>query len=135
MAQLVVGSLLDRFGPRPVFMTVATMQLVFFAAMPGLPNWAALLCARLHARRLRPDPDQRLHDRPHGEGEARARIYGVRYVVSFTVLAAALPLIAFVYDRWGFDMLFRVLAVTAAIILGTVLMLPHRLPRAQPVPA
>ena len=29
-------------------------------------------------------------------GAARARIYGVRYVVSFTVLAAALPLIAFV---------------------------------------
>src|SRR5207248_6379599 len=33
MAQLVVGSLLDRFGPRPVFMTVAAMQLAFFAAI------------------------------------------------------------------------------------------------------
>ena len=47
------------------------------------------------------------------EGEWRARIYGVRYVVSFTVLAAALPLIAFVYENWGFDALFRVLAVSA----------------------
>ena len=48
------------------------------------------------------------------DGEWRARIYGVRYVVSFTVLAAALPLIAFVYENWGFDALFRVLAVSAA---------------------
>ena len=45
----------------------------------------------VHAGGLRPDPDQRLHDRPPGEGEWRARIYGVRYVVSFTALAAALP--------------------------------------------
>ena len=52
------------------------------------------------------------------EGEWRARIYGVRYVVSFTALAAALPLIAFVYENWGFDALFRVLAVSAAIILA-----------------
>jgi hypothetical protein len=65
------------------------------------------------------------------EGEYRARIYGVRYVVSFTVLALALPLIAFVYERWGFDALFRVLSVSAAIILGAVLMLPRRLPEAS----
>ena len=47
------------------------------------------------------------------QGEARARVYAIRYVVSFTALAAALPLIAFVYEGWGFDTLFRLLAVTA----------------------
>jgi hypothetical protein len=67
------------------------------------------------------------------DGEWRARIYGVRYVVSFTVLAATLPLIAFVYENWGFDTLFRVLAFSAAVILAAVLMLPQRLP--QPVAA
>ena len=45
MAQLVVGSLLDRFGPRPVFMTAAAIQVVFFAAMPSVHNWAALAVA------------------------------------------------------------------------------------------
>ena len=39
-----------------------------------------------------------------------------------------LPLIAFVYDRWGFDTLFRVLAVTALVILVTVSLLPRQLP-------
>jgi hypothetical protein len=61
-------------------------------------------------------------------GEARARIYGVRYVVSFTVLAAVLPLIAVVYERWGFDMLFRIMAGAAALIFAAVLCLPARLP-------
>ena len=58
----------------------------------------------------------------------RARIYGVRYVVSFTVLAAALPLIAFIHERWGFDTLFHVLATAALATLAIVAFLPKRLP-------
>jgi MFS family permease len=134
IAQLVVGSVLDRFGPRPVFMTVAAMQLVFFAAMPSVQNWAALAVAlgfMLGAFGQIPINDYMIGRM--AQGAARARVYAVRYVVSFTVLAAALPLIAFVYDHWGFDMLFRVLAVTAAVILAIVSMLPRQLP--SPVPA
>jgi MFS family permease len=136
MGQLVVGHFLDRLGPRTVFIAASSMQVVFFAMMPGLADWAALLCAM--AFMLAAFGQIPINDYMIGrmaEGEWRARIYGVRYVVSFTVLAAALPLIAFVYENWGFDALFRVLAVSAAIILGAVLMLPQRLPRAQPVPA
>ena len=136
MGQLVVGHFLDRLGPRTVFIAASSMQVVFFAMMPGLSNWAALLCAM--AFMLAAFGQIPINDYMIGrlaEGEWRARIYGLRYVVSFTVLAAALPLIAFVYENWGFDALFRVLAVSAAVILGAVLMLPQRLPRAQPVPA
>jgi hypothetical protein len=61
-------------------------------------------------------------------GEARARIYGVRYVVSFTALAAALPLIGFVYENYGFDTLFKLMASAAAIIFVAVACLPSRLP-------
>ena len=136
MAQLVVGSVLDRFGPRPVFMTVAAMQVVFFAAMPGVQNWAALAVAlgfMLGAFGQIPINDYMIGRM--AQGTARARVYAVRYVVSFTVLAAALPLIAFVYDHWGFDTLFRVLAVTAAVILAIVSMLPRQLPSPAPATA
>jgi MFS family permease len=136
MGQLVVGHYLDKVGPRTVFAIAAATQVVFFAIMPGLSDWPALLCAM--AFMLAAFGQIPINDFMIGrlaDGEWRARIYGVRYVVSFTVLAAALPLIAFVYERWGFDMLFRVLAVSAAIILAAVLMLPQRLPRAQAVPA
>jgi MFS family permease len=134
MAQLVVGSLLDRFGPRTVFMTVSAIQLVFFAAMPGVHNWAALAVAlgfMLGAFGQIPINDYMIGRMANGP--SRARVYAIRYVVSFTVLAAALPLIAFVYNGWGFDALFRILAATALVIFLTVSLLPRQIP--APVPA
>ena len=136
MAQLIVGSLLDRFGPAPVFMTVAAMQVVFFGLMPGLHDGLALAVAlgfMLGAFGQIPINDYMIGKM--ASGELRARAYGVRYVVSFTALAAALPLIAVVYERWGFDTLFRILAGAAAVILCAVALLPRRLPMPAPVGA
>ena len=136
IGQLIVGHYLDRLGPRTVFITAAAIQVVFFAMMPGLADWAALACAM--AFMLAAFGQIPINDYMIGrlaEGEWRARIYGVRYVVSFTALAAALPLIAFVYESWGFDALFRLLAVSAAIILGAVILLPQRLPEPNAVTA
>ena len=136
MAQLVVGSLLDRFGPRTVFMTVSAIQLVFFAAMPSVQNWAALAVAlgfMLGAFGQIPINDYMIGRM--ADGPSRARVYAIRYVVSFTVLAAALPLIAFVYDGWGFDALFRILAATALVIFLTVSLLPRQIPAPVPVSA
>lgn len=131
-AQLVVGALLDRYGPRPVFLTVAAMQVVFFSLMPGLTDIAALAVAlgfMLGAFGQIPINDFMIGKM--ASGAARARVYGIRYVVAFTALAATLPLIAIVYDRWGFDTLFAVLAVTAFLILCAVALLPRQLPSAE----
>jgi hypothetical protein len=128
--------MLDRYGPRPVFLTVAAIQLVFFAIMPGLQDSIALAVAfgfMLGAFGQIPINDYMIGKM--ASGAFRARVYGMRYVVSFSVLAAALPLIAFVHARWGFDMLFHVLAVAAALTIAVVMQLPRRLPAAEPVMA
>ena len=62
------------------------------------------------------------------KSELRASVYGLRYLVSFAVLASALPLIAWIHKGWGFDTLFRILAVTAALTMAIVAALPRRLP-------
>jgi MFS family permease len=128
-AQLVVGSLLDRIGPRRVFMGAAAIQVVFFALMAGLQDaWALAVALGFMLGAFGQIP---INDYMIGRlatGPARARVYGVRYVVSFTALAASLPLIAFVYETWGFDTLFRVLAGAALVILIGVAFLPRRMP-------
>lgn len=134
LAQLLVGSLLDRYGARPVFMVAAGVQLFFFLLMPGLTEGWALAVAlgfMLGAFGQIPITDYMIGRM--ATGEFRARVYGARYVVSFTVLALSLPLIAFIHQGWGFDMLFRVLAVAALAILAAVSFLPAQLPMAEPV--
>lgn len=136
LAQLVVGVMLDRYGPRQVFMVVALIQLIFFSIMPGLQDGIALAVAlgfMLGAFGQIPINDYMIGKM--ASGAFRARIYGVRYVVSFTALAATLPLIAIVYERWGFDTLFYILATAALVILAAVSVLPKKLPTPAPAAA
>ena len=131
-AQLVVGSLLDKHGPRKVFMVVAAIQVVFFALMPGLQDTLALAVAlgfMLGAFGQIPISDFMIGKT--ASGAYRARAYAIRYVVSFTVLASSLPMIAFVHSNWGFDSLFLILAVAAAVIFGVVMLLPKQMPTAE----
>ena len=128
-AQIVVGKLLDTLGPRTVFMGAAILQLVFFALMPGLTDWAALAVAlgfMLGAFGQSPINDYMIGRM--AKSELRASIYGVRYVISFLVLGAALPMIGWVHGRWGFDTLFMLLSIVAAVIFGAVSLLPRQLP-------
>lgn len=129
VAQIVVGKMLDTYGPRMVFMVVAGLQIVFFALMPGLNDWAALAVAlgfMLGAFGQIPINDYMIGRM--AKSELRASIYGVRYVISFLVLGAALPMIGWVHGRWGFDTLFMLLSVVAVVIFGAVSLLPRRLP-------
>ena len=132
MAQLVVGSLLDRYGARPVFMGAAAIQLVFFALMAGSHEvWALVLALGFMLGAFGQIPINDFMIGKMASGAARARVYGLRYVVSFTALAAALPLISVIYERWGFDTLFYVLSGSAAVILALVACLPRRMPLAS----
>ncbi|MDE0942394.1 MAG: MFS transporter [Alphaproteobacteria bacterium] len=136
LAQLIVGKMLDRHGPRRVFMAVATIQIIFFFLMPGLSDGIAFAVAlgfMLGAFGQIPINDFMIGKM--ASGPHRARIYGVRYVVSFTALASSLPLIAYVYDTWGFDTLFQILSATALVVLMAAMCLPKTLPTPEASPA
>ena len=58
--------------------------------------------------------------------EWRSRVFSLRYIVTFLVAAAVLPVIAGIHANWGFGALFVVMAVAASGIFAAALMLPRR---------
>ena len=124
--QLVVGYLVDHYAIRSVFALLAALQAVFFAAMPGLMGWTALgvaMAFMLVVFGQIPINDVLISRVTRSEW--RSRVYGFRYIVTFSVMASSVPLIAWIHARWGFDSLFTILSVGAACIFISVLLLPR----------
>ena len=124
--QLLVGYLVDHHPIRSVFAIVAAIQAVFFALMPGLTGWTALafsMAFMLAVFGQIPINDVLISHITRTEW--RSRVYAFRYIVSFSVMASSVPLIAWLHARWGFDSLFTLLSAAAACIFTSVLMLPR----------
>ena len=128
-AQLVVGYLVDNHSIRTVFCFVAVLQAGFFLLMLHASGVAALLVSigfMLVVFGQIPINDVLIGRIT--QSEWRSRVYGLRYVVTCSVMAGAVPLVAWLHIGWGFSTLFGVMAVAAACILAAVLMLPARGP-------
>ena len=135
LAQLVVGYLVDRHSVRTVFAIVAGLQAVFFAVMYQLTGLAALVVAL--AFMLVVFGQIPINDVLVGRianSAWRSRLYAIRYIVTFSVMASTIPVIAGIHASWGFSALFAVMAVAAGCILAAVLLLPRTVsPAANPV--
>ena len=126
LAQLVVGYLVDHHSVRTVFAFVAGLQAVFFALMYQLTGVAALVVAV--AFMLVVFGQIPINDVLVGritKSGWRSRIYSIRYIVTFSVMASTLPLIAWIHASRGFGVLFTVMAVAAAGIFAAVMLLPR----------
>ena len=126
-AQLVVGWLVDHHSLRTVFAFVAGLQAAFFAVMYQLTGVAALVVAvgfMLVVFGQIPINDVLIGRIT--KSEWRSRVYSLRYIVTFSVSASTLPLIAWIHAGWGFERLFVVMAAAAGAILAAVLVLPRR---------
>lgn len=131
IGQLIVGFLIDRYPVRPVFVAVVTAQIAMFALMPGLTDWSAVVVSVLFM--LVVFGQIPINDVLVGRitrSEWRSRVLALRYILTFSTTATAIPLIAWIYARWGFDMLFILMAAAAALIFVAVLMLPRVRPAA-----
>ena len=131
-AQIVVGQMLDRIGPKKVFLIVSAIQIIFFSLFIGKQDFFALFTAlffMLGAFGQIPINDFMIGKM--AKSEFRASIFGVRYVISFAVWAIVVPLISFVHLNYGFDYLFYILAGCTVSIFIAAATLPHRLPDTQ----
>jgi len=137
LAQLAVGYALDRVPARNVFLVIGALQAIFFALMPGLNDWMALIVSV--AFMLAVFGQIPINDVLVGRltsSEWRSRVFACRYIVTFSALAASIPMIAWIHASWGFDRLFMLLATTGLCVVLLVLFLPRAMPaQAQPSPA
>jgi len=126
LAQLVVGYLVDNYSIRTVFAVVALLQAVLFSIVTQLSGIAMLIVTiafMLVVFGQIPINDVLVGRIVRSEWHSRA--FALSYIVSFTVMALTVPLIAWIHRSWGFSRLFGLLAVAALLIFFAVIFLPN----------
>ena len=126
LAQLVVGHLVDHHSLRTVFLFVAGLQAALFALMVQLSGVAALVVAAAFMFVVFGQiPINDVLVSRITKSAWRSRVYAIRYLMTFSVMASTLPVIAGIHAARGFGALFVVMAVAATGIFVAVLMLPR----------
>ncbi len=127
-AQVLMGSLIDRFEMKRLMMGVGLVQIPLLALAATLDGWPMLIVALCMMMAIFGQIP--LNDAIVGRyvaDEYRARVLSVRYVVSLGVASVAVPLIALLHrTEGGFRNVFMVLAALAAAILLAAVFFPTR---------
>jgi MFS family permease len=125
VGQLIVGYLVDCWPLKLVFLAVATGQcllalaLVNSSGMSTIVVWAAFMWVVFGQIPI----NDVLIGRVTSSGW-RSRALGARYIITFSVNATAIPMIAWTHTTWGFGAFFMILAAIAAAIMAFVSFLP-----------
>ncbi len=127
-AQVLMGTLIDRMELRRLMIAVGLVQIPMLYLAANLQGWAMLGAALLMM--LAVFGQIPLNDAIVGRyvaDEYRARVLGVRYVVSLGVAAVAVPLISALHrTEGGFSNVFLVLAVLASGVMIASFFFPTR---------
>ncbi len=138
MAQILIGHLVDRHSIRTVFAFVAGLQIPAYmlaVGLSGLPVLVGAVAFMLLIFGQIPINDALLSRIT--TPQYRSRVYAIKFVLSFSVAAAAIPLLALLHKTTGFDGMFVAMAAIAGVIFLCVLALPRvsvmRAPATSPV--
>jgi MFS family permease len=127
-AQVVMGTLIDRTELRRLMIGVGVVQIPMLWLAANLDGWAMLGVALLMM--LAVFGQIPLNDAIVGKyvaDEYRARVLGVRYVVSLGVAAVAVPMISALHrTEGGFSNVFLVLAVLSSGVFVSSFFFPSR---------
>jgi MFS family permease len=134
MAQLCVGWWLDRRSLKSVFVPVVALQVPLLLLAGTMENYLMLATAvamMFFVFGQIPINDAMIAR--YTAEEWRARAYAVRYVLSFSASALAVPLVAWVYKASGdFRMLYYVLGALAFVTFSAALAFPSEREKAEP---
>jgi len=136
VAQLIVGSLIDRFSLRSVFLPVALVQAPLLLVLGWASDWSLLVLAfAVMFAVFGQIPINDAMVARYAPAEWRARAYSLRYIMSFGASATAVPMIAWLHGQYGgFREVFIVLAIFAAASGIASLFFPGRQRLLTPTP-
>lgn len=141
VAQIIIGSLLDRHSMARIFFVVAVLQVPFLL-LTGLVGGLATLFAALPMMFVVFGliPINEVMTARYTAPEYRTRIYAVRYTFGFIAIAAAVPTASWFHNTYGgFAELFMTLSGLAVLLtILTVIFALAKRPsegRAQPLSA
>ena len=126
-SQIVIGRAIDRHAIKPIFLAVAAGQAVALFIAINMEGWAmvaASVAVMILVFGQIPINDTLVAR--YTPDRWRGRIYALKYVLTFTVSAAVVPGISWLYDAGdGFPAMFLGAAIAAAIITAAVMLLPR----------
>ena len=127
-AQVLMGSLIDRFEMKRLMIGVGLVQIPLLALAASLDGWPMLIVAL--GMMMAIFGQIPLNDAIVGRyvaDEYRARVLSVRYVVSLGVAAVGVPLISVLHrTEGGFRNVFLVLAALACAVMASALFFPSQ---------
>ena len=127
-AQVVMGSLIDRFEMKRLMIGVGLVQIPLLALAASLDGWPMLIVALgMMMAIFGQIPLNDAIVARYVADEYRARVLSVRYVVSLGVAAVGVPLISVLHrTEGGFRNVFLVLAALAVAVMAAALFFPSR---------
>jgi len=126
-AQLVVGTLIDRFPLKRIYLPIVAMQIPLFLLAALAEGWALLAVAVAYmAAVFGAVPFTDAIVLRYVDDRMRSRVTGVRLAVSFTAASGAIWMLGPVVKSAGFPAMLTVLAAVAGLTTLFVSFLPAR---------
>ena len=126
VGQLIVGYLVDRWPLKLVFLAVAAGQCLFALVLVNSSGIATIVvCITFMLVVFGQIPINDVLIGRVTNSDWRSRALAARYIITFSVSATAIPMIAWTHTTWGFGAFFMILAAVAVAILIFVSFLPR----------
>jgi len=126
-AQLPVGEMLDKYGARPILITLLSGQIILLLCLSQATGTLALgLALLLVVMMFAEIPITSWLLSRYVRSNLRARAVSVEYTLSLGMGSATVPLIAIMHKAgYGFEVQFVALAISAAVVLVATFFLPQ----------